>query len=201
MTPLNINLAAPKKIPKEMLLGVMVVLAFAAATVSSVTLHEYMANNKVINASQTWIKESNKKRELKELAVRKAVPDPKVLEGIKNDFLYLEGILKKNMFSLPLVLSEIEKIRQDQVIINEVAFGENPRVVTLKGQSNFVMAVSDFLAALDKSRRFRVELSRVELPKIKLSKIELFEAEINAQRQILFELTLEWVEFQDGKKI
>jgi hypothetical protein len=185
MTPLNINLAAPKKIPKEMLLGGVIVLIFAAATLSSVTLHEYRANNKVIHDSQTWIKESSKRRELKALAARKTITDPKVLEGIQNDFLYLEGIRKKQLFSLPLVLSEIEKIRQDQLIVNEVAFTENPWGVTLKGQSNFVMAVSDFLAALEKSRRFRVELSKIELPK---------EA-INSNEQILFELTLEWLEF------
>jgi hypothetical protein len=186
MKPLNINLAAPKKIPKEVLLGFMVILVFAAATLSSVTVHEYMANNKVIKTSQDWIKESNKRRELKEIAARKVVPDPKALEEIKTDFLYLDGILKKTNFSLPLVLSEIEKIKIDQVVINEVAFTENLRVVTLKGQSNFVMAVSDFLASLDKSRRFKVELSKEE---------------INGQRQISFELTLEWMDIQDGQKI
>lgn len=186
MIPLDINLAAPKKIPKEIVVGFMAVLVFAAATLSSVTLYEYMANNEVIKTSQAWIKESNKRREIKALAARESVPDPKALEEIKNNFLYLEGIRKKHMFSLPLVLSQIEKIRQDQVIINEVAFDENLRVVTLKGQSNFVMAVSDFLAALEETHRFRVELSKEE---------------INGQRQILFELTLEWLELQDGKKI
>lgn len=186
MTPLNINLAAVKKFPREMLFGFMAVLIFATATLTTVTLQEYKANNTVLRVSENWIKENNKKQAQNKLFAEKASPDTKEFENLKKDFSYIKGIINKNMYSLPRFLSELEKLKPERVNINEVGFGENPKVVTLKGRSDFVTAVSSFLNALDKSPRFRVELSKEE---------------IHGQGQIAFELMLEWLDGPDGKKI
>ncbi len=186
MTPLNINLAAPKKFPREILLGFIAMVIFAAATLTTVTIQEYMANNTVLMVSENWIKENNKKQAQNKLVAKQTVPDTKKFENLKKDFSYINGIINKNLFSLPLFLSELEKLKPERVNINEVGFGENLKVMTIKGRSNFIPAVSAFLNALDKSPQFRVELSNEE---------------INDQGQIAFELTLEWMDGTDGKKI
>lgn len=186
MIPLNINLAAPKRFPREILLGFTAVLIVAAATLTTITIKEYTANDTVLRVSENWIKESNKKQAQHKRLAQKAVPNTKEFENLRNDFSHINGIINKNMFSLPLFLSELEKLKPEQVNINEVGFGENPKVVTLKGRSDFVIAVTAFLNALDKSPQFRVELSKEE---------------IHGQGQISFELTLEWVDGLDGQKI
>jgi hypothetical protein len=186
MIPLNINLAAPKKISRQMTLGFIAVLIFAAATLTTLNMQEYTDNNNVLRASENWIKENNKKREQNKRLAQKAIPDLKGFENLKKDFSYINGIINKNMFSLPLFLSELEKLKPERVNINEVVFGKNLKVVTIKGWSSFVPAVSSFLRALDNSQRFRVELSKEEF---------------NGQGQIAFELMLEWMDGLDGKKI
>ena len=186
MIPLNINLAAPKKFPREILFGFIAMVIFAAATLTTVTIQEYTANNTVLRVSETWIKENNKKQAQNKLFTKKANPNTKELENLKKDFSYINGIINKNMFSLPLFLSELEKLKPERVNINEVGFGENIKVVTIKGRSDFVPAVSAFLNALDKSTQFRVELLKEE---------------IHGQGQIAFELMLEWMDGIDGKKI
>jgi hypothetical protein len=186
MIPLNINLAVPKKKSRQMVLGFVVVLIFAAATLTTVNLQEYTANKNVLGVSENWFKENTKKREQNKRLAQKSVPDLKKFENLKKDFIYINSIINKNTFSLPLFLSELEKLKPERVDINEVRFGENPKVVTIKGRSNFVPAVSSFFNALDKSPQFRVELLKEE---------------IHGQGKIAFELTLEWLGGQDEKKI
>lgn len=186
MIPLNINLAAPKKFLREILFGLIALMIFAAATLTTLTIQEYMANNTLLRVSENWIRENNKKQVQNELIAKKASPDTKEFENLKKDFSYINGIINKNIFSLPRFLSELEKLKPERVNINEVGFGENPKMVTIKGRSDFVTAVSAFLNALDKSPQFRVEVSKEE---------------IHGQGKIAFELTLEWLDGTDGKKI
>ncbi len=163
MKPLPINLSARTKFSGNLVLAFVVLFMVTTLALTLGNTFEYVENNKVIKAYQNRIKEFKEKRKQRAVLAQKRVPDKKKLEGLEHDFLYLNTIVKKNRFSLPLFLSEIEKIKPERVNINEVAFSESLQVVTLKGQSDFVDTVSQFLMALDRSLLFDVELSKQEI--------------------------------------
>jgi len=186
MKPLYINLAAMKNIQGKIVFAFVLIVIAVATGLTLGSTYEYMANKKVIKVYQNRFQELNRKEKYKKSDSKKKVPDQKELEIVRKNFVYLEGIIKKNMFSLPLLLTEIEKIKPEQLNINEIVFSENLQVVTLKGQSNFVNRISQFLIALDRSPLFRVELSKEE---------------INGQQQIAFELILKWIKPEERIKI
>ena len=156
-----------------MAFAVMLTVMTLALTLGNT--YEYVENNGVLKEYQSRIKALKAKEKQRAVLSQKMVPDKKKIERLHQNFLYLNTLIKKNRFSLPLFLSEIEKIKPERVNINEVAFSENLQAVTLKGQSDFVDTVSQFLMALDRSPLFDVELSKQEIP---------------GPRQVAFELTL-----------
>ncbi len=179
MKPLHINLSVKKNYQGNFVFSFLVLFMATTLVLTLGNTYEYVVNNKVIKEYQNKIKELKAKRKQQIVLSKKMVPDKKKLERLQQDFLYLNGIIKKNMFSLALFLSEIEKIKPEKVNINEVAFSESLQVVTLKGQSDFVDTVSQFLMALDRSPLFD---------------IKLLKQEINGPRQIAFELRLYRIE-------
>jgi Tfp pilus assembly protein PilN len=186
MKSLPINLSAKTKFPGNLVLAFVVLFMVTTLALTLGNTFEYVENNKVIKEYQTRIKVLKEKRKQRAVLTQKRAPDKKKLERLHQDFLYLNTIVKKSSVSLPLFLSEIEKIKPDRVNINEVAFSQSLQVVTLKGQSDFVDTVSQFLMALDRSPLFDVKLSKQE---------------IHGAGQVAFELTLSRIEKQNAKKI
>ncbi len=179
MKPLHLNLSAKKEFQGNFVFALVVLFMVTSLVLTLGNTYEYMENNKIIEEYQNRIKELKAKKKKRIVLSQKMAPDKKEFERLQQDFLYFNGIIKKNLFSLPLFLSEIEKVKPEKIDINEVAFSENLQVVTLKGKSDFVDTVSQFLMVLDRSPLFD---------------IKLLKQEIHGPRQIAFELRLYRIE-------
>ena len=90
------------------------------------------------------------------------------------------------MFSLPEVLTEIERIKPDKIDIKELIFSDNLTVVMIRGESNHAGSVSKFIIGMDRSKQFNIELSREE---------------IDENKRIIFELTARWISVENDQKI
>ena len=119
-----------------------------------------------------------KKREEQHLQKRMALKkDPLRELKFKQELEFLGSIIKQHTFSLPMVLSEIEKVKPQMVDINQLSFSETLDSVVIKGESGQVGAISQFIANLYRSGRFDIKLTREE---------------IREDKKINFELTAKW---------
>lgn len=178
MKPVNINLVVKKNIWAKISLGVAAVFVFTTCGFTMVNTYDYYANTKVIKIYQSRLKLINQKSEKKRVKNRKIVNNTKDDEKSGQDLDYLKEILKKNMFPLTQLLTQIEKVKPDQIDINELVFSDDLKTVVIKGESTYVAQVSRFLVEIDRSKYFEVELSKEE---------------INNENRIIFELKATWI--------
>jgi hypothetical protein len=185
MKPVTINLVLKKNIWGKFFLSFVVIVVFSTIGITLVNMIDYSANIKVIKTYELRIKEINQRSERKRKTTQNKRTDKKQYQKIKQDLKYLEGIIKKNMFPLPAVLTEIERVKPDKIDINELIFSDNLKIVIIKGESNHVGSVSKFIIRMDRSKRFHIELSKEE---------------INEDKRIIFELTARWISIENDQK-
>jgi cell division protein FtsB len=181
MKPVNINLVVKKNIWTKVFLGFVAVFVFTTCGFTMVNTYDYYANTKVIKTYEARLKTINKRSEQKRVKNRKIVHNTKDDETSRQDLDYLKEILKKNMFPLSLLLTQIEKVKPDKVDINELVFSDDLKTVVMKGESNHVAQVSRFLVEIDRSKYFEIELSKEE---------------INKDNRIIFELEAKWISLE-----
>ena len=186
MKPVTINLVVKKNIWGKVSLGLVAIFVFATLGITLVTIYDYYANTKVIKTYESRLKEINRRSAQKKIASPEMITDKKEHEKTKEDLNYLSTIIKKNMFPLPIVLTEIERVKPDKIDINELIFSDNFKIVTIKGESKNVDSVSRFIINLDRSNHLSIELSREE---------------IKEDKRIIFELTARWISLENDQKI
>lgn len=175
MKPVSINLAAKKHILERLWLPLVVTFIIVGAGVSFMSIHEYGANYKALNKFESRALQMKITLEEKQGQDKKNQPDPRVIEKLEQNHIYLNRMVEKTLFSLPGFLSELEKIKPEKLEIDEVSFSDELKVVHIKGQSDFEKPISRFILDLNK------------LPKLSVT---LSEHEITGSRGIEFELKL-----------
>lgn len=176
MKPVTINLVHKKDIKGKVFLGFVVMFVLSTFIISAVNLIDYFENTKVIKIYESRIQKINK-RSIQKKAAQKSQFDKKDQAKFIEELNFLNAIIKKNLFPLSEVLTELERIKPDKIDINGLKFTENHYVLKILGESNHVSSVSDFLIAMEKSSRFIVEISKEE---------------INEDKRIIFELIAKW---------
>ena len=179
MKPVNINLAVKKNIQGKISLGLAAVFILAACGFIMVNIYDYNANAKVIKIYEARLKTINKRSEQEKVTARKILinrEDDKT--PLRQDLNYLKTIIKKNMFPLSEVLTQIERVKPDKIDIKELIFSDNLKTIVISGASDHVAEVSDFLIAMERSNYFTTELTKEE---------------INENSRIIFELTAKWI--------
>ena len=167
MKPVTINLSLYINIVRKVLLVTAIILGFAAFVFTAINIYGYIANRKTITEYQSRIEKLKKQAENKDQ------------KKLKKEFNYLIPVIERDLFPLPLFLTEIEKNKPEKIDINELTFSETLKTVTIKGESNYVESVSAFLIEMEKSKHFSVNLIRQV---------------IKEDHSILFELKAEWKE-------
>lgn len=174
MKPVLINLIHKKSIWGRLSLSLVSILAVTSLGITLVNVYDYYENNKVMAAYESRVGEISRQSELKDRAGQTTEIKKQEREASIKDMAYLDALIKKNLFSLPLVLTEIENAKQDQIDIHSLGFSDHLKVLSIKGESGHMDSVSKFIMELDRSGYFNIELSRQE---------------INKDRKIIFELT------------
>lgn len=169
MKPVTINLSSYINFLRKALLSVAIVLVFIAFGFSAANTYDYIANKNIIREYQLRIEQFQKQAENKEQ------------KKIKKELNYLTSEIKKDLFPLPKVLTEIEKNKPEKIDIHQLIFSENLKNVTIKGESGHFESVSAFLIEMEKSQHFSVKLIKQGIKK---------------NRRILFELKAEWKEYE-----
>lgn len=173
MKPIYINLAAKKHLLEKVWLPLALTIIIVGAGVSFMSIHEYAANYRAI--SKFKIRAVQMKNTLKEKQSknRKNQPDPKAVQRLEQDHLYLNQMIEKTLFSLPGFLSELEKIKPEKLEINEVSFSEGLKVINIKGRSDFEKPISQFILDLNMLPKLEVTLSKHEITGSKGIEFEL----------------------------
>jgi len=179
MKPINISLVARKNIWGRISLGLAAVFVFITCGFTMVNIYDYYANTNIIQTYETRLKKINKRAEQKRVNDQKRLSMGKEDKNSRQDLNYLKAVIKKNIFPLNEVLSQIEKIKPAKIEINELRFIDNLKTILIKGASHQVTQVSKFLMELDRSKYFAIELSKEE---------------IEEDKRIIFELTAKWVD-------
>ncbi|MCK5099637.1 MAG: hypothetical protein KAR45_16125 [Desulfobacteraceae bacterium] len=167
MKPVAINLSLHRNIFRKVLLALLIIFVFTALGFTAVNSYNYITNRNIIKKYQSRVGKLKKQAQNKEQ--KKA----------KKEFDYLIPVIKNDLFSLPMILTEIEKNKPQKVDIHQLIFSENHKQVTIKGESGYVESVSAFLIEMEKSKQFSVKLIRQV---------------ITEDRSILFEINAEWKE-------
>ncbi len=177
LKPIAINLIVKKNIQERLSLSLVAVLAVLSLGLTLVNLYDYSENIKVIKTYESRIKEISRFSE------EKRKPDPEREASIK-DLDYLGTLIQKNLFSVPMVLTEIENAKHDKIHILALVFLEDLLGVSIKGESDHMDAVAKFILDMDQS--FEIEVSRQE---------------INENKKIVFELIARWTAAGNDPKI
>jgi hypothetical protein len=184
LKPITINLIVKKDIRERLSLSLVTVLAVLSLGLTLVNLYDYRENIKVIKTYESRIKE------ISQLSEEKRKPGPKMdiqdqeREASIKDLDYLSALIQKHLFSLPMVLTEIENAKQDKIFILSLVFMDDTSGVTIKGESDHMDAVAKFI--LDMDIFFEIEVSRQE---------------INESKKIVFELIARWTSAENDPKI
>lgn len=179
MKPVNINLAVKKNIRGKISLWLAAVFVLTTCGFTMVNTYDYYANKKVVKIYEARLKIINKRSEQEKVTARKILinrEDDK--KPLRQDLNYLKTIIKKNMFPLSEVLTQIERVKPDKIDIKELIFSDNLKTIVISGASDHVAEVSDFLIAMERSNCFTTELTKEE---------------INENSRIIFELTAKWI--------
>jgi hypothetical protein len=175
--PITINLINKKNIQERLSLFLVAVLAVLSLGITLLNLYDYSENIKVIQTYESRIKEISRFSE------EKRKPDPEQESSIK-DLDYLGVIIQKHLFSLPMVLTDIETAKHDKIHILSLVFMDDTSGVTIKGESDHMDAVVKFI--LDMDRSFDIEVSRQE---------------VDDSKKIVFELIARWTSTENDPKI
>jgi hypothetical protein len=178
MKPVNINLAVKKNIREKISLGLAAVFILAACGFIMVNIYDYNTNTKAIKIYEARLKTINKRSEQQRVNARKTNINREDDKKNRQDLNYLKAIIKKNMFPLSELLTQIERVKPDKIDIKALIFSDNLKTVIISGASGHVSEVSDFIAGMDRSKSFTIELSKEE---------------INENSRIIFELTAKWI--------
>jgi len=186
MKSIAINLVIKKNIWRKIFLGLVVAFAFITLGITLANAVDYYANKKVIKTYEARLKNINRRLKQKKTIAKSRDTGKKEYQKIKQDLNYLKGIIKKNLFPLPFVLSEIERVKPDKININELIFSKNLKTLIIKGESNHAGSVSEFIVDMKSSKYFDIELSKEE---------------IKEDKKIIFELTARWISLENDQKI
>jgi len=178
MKSVNINLVVQTNFWGKVSLAFVAVLVFTTFGITLANCYDYNANTKVIKTYESRIKKLKKRSEQKRISAQKILTNKKEYQQLKQELNYLSAVIKKNMFPLTMVLTEIERVKPDKIDINELIFSDSLKLVIIKGKSSHAGSVSGFLSGMDRSQRFNIELSREE---------------IKEDNTIVFELTAKWI--------
>lgn len=177
MKPIAINLVTQKNTKSKILAGGVILFAAATFAITLANAMDYYADKKVVKTYESRLREIKKRAQKQAAVFVKKDVNQKEYQKAKADFKYLTGIIQKNLFPLPFVLSEIERIKTDRININALVFFKNLAGVTIKGDSTHVDSISRFIVDMEKSEHFNIELSREE---------------IKENKKIIFELIARW---------
>lgn len=178
MKPLRINLAVKRKIKGRLLFLFIVLLAVTTGALSLANVYDYYSNTKVIKTYRDRLAVLNRKADQKRAAAQQNIIKDKSTDSeTKKQRNYMTAVIKKNLFPLSAILSELEKLKQEQVDINEISFADNLQKIIIKGASENAMQASRFIVEMDRSEIFKIALTKEE---------------IDQKKRIIFELTAEF---------
>ncbi len=178
MKPLSINLVARKNVWAKAILALVVLFALTTLGITLANTYDYYANTNVIESYESRIKKIKQREQRKRTATVQDTAQKKEQEKIRQDLDFLMAMVKKNMFPLTSVLTEIERIKPDKVDIDELNFSDDLTKIRIRGTSDHVGSISGFIIVMEESALFDVELSREE---------------IDENKKILFELNAGWI--------
>jgi len=182
MKPVNINLTATRGIRNRRVKALVAVLVVAACAVTVLNVYDYIANSRVIDTYEMRMAQISARARENRMPKTPDTDSAKRAETLA----FFSPIVKKAVFPLPQILTELERIKPETLDIDAVVFAQNLDTVRISGRSHDVDAVSRFIVDLDRSPVFTVHLSRQE---------------ILENRQIAFELTLMQAGDSNGPKI
>ncbi len=165
MKPIIINLSLYVNIMQKVFMAIATLLFVIAFGFSAVNVYNYISKNNIIEEHKSKIVTFRKQAENKEQ------------KKIKKELGYLISIIEKDLFPFPKVLTEIEQNKPERVDIHELIFSETLKNIIIKGESGHFKSVSGFFTKMEQSKHFTVK-------NIKQG--------IKENRNILFELTIEW---------
>ncbi len=165
MKPIIINLSLYVNIMQKVFMVIATLLFVTAFGFSAVNAYNYFSKNSIIEEHVSKIEHFRKQAENKEQ------------KKIKKELGYLISIIEKDLVPFPKVLTEIEQYKPEIVDIHELTFSDNLKNIIIKGESGHFESVSLFFTKMEQSKHFAVK-------HIKQG--------IKENRNILFELTIEW---------
>lgn len=186
MKPVRINLASGKNRIQQLWMAAAVAGAIAAISFTAVTVYEYQANKNVILEYQVRIQTLEGQKEERRKAVQKNAEKKEQTEKVIKRHTYLTDIIKKDLFPVTRVLTEIEKVKPDRLDIDEIAFSNDLSSATISGHSDHVKSLIAFFKELERSGRFDIELTKQQ---------------INENHRIVFEMNAVWKDGEDDQKI
>ncbi len=177
MKTVAINLVLKANTLEKVYLGIIALAAAVTLGITVFTTSDYFSNNAVIQEYENRIQLLNQRAQKQIKKAQQPKVDLQDQKKNKKDMAVLVSAVRDSLFPHIEILSEIEQKKPDKVNINELVFSENLNTVTLKGDSNYIQAITEFLTDMGKSSRLNIELSRVE---------------IKENNVITFELTAKW---------
>ncbi len=178
MQPIRINLKKKKDLKRKLvLMSTLLFISFAIGlTVSNI--FNYISNLKTIEDYEDRLEQVKGELEQHRRTVRsknKAIPD-----NTDERAGQLTFVLKKHLTSLPALLTELERLKPEKVVINTINYDhtEKGHTVILNGASNYIEAVQLFIDRMNTSPRF---LSA------------LMQGRMNDHHKIEFTLTATWI--------
>ena len=157
MKPVNINLAVKKDIQGKISLWLAAVFILAACGFIMVNIHDYYTNTKVIKIYEARLKTINERSEQQRVNAQKTNINREDDKKNRQDLNYLKAIIKKNMFPLSELLTQIERVKPDKIDIKALIFSDNLKTVIISGASGHVADITDFIAGMDRSKSFTIE--------------------------------------------
>lgn len=154
-----------------LVLAALLTLVTFAITLSNT--YDYFSNTKVIKVYEERVNKINQRSKRDRLVIKEVGVNKENLEKLKQDLDFFSVVIEKAMFPLPVVLSQIEKVKPDKINIRSLVFSQKLDTVKISGDSAHVGAVSNFIIDLEKSIHFKVQLSKEEIRENKIIAFEL----------------------------
>ena len=178
MKPIIVNLASRKYRWADLRTVAAFLLVCAALGFTGLNLYDYSANKRVIRQYESRLDKMEKRAQEKQKLLLKAQKKEKDREKSKEKLDYLYSLIKKNLFSLPLVLTELERVKPEKIEIMEVQLSKDLKTANIVGKTGYVESVSTFLRDLDQSPYFSIDLAR---------------GSVDSDRNIRFTLKTNWM--------
>ncbi len=182
MNPISINLVAKKNVWGTFVLFLFAGIVSITFGITCVTAYDYFANKRVVKEYETRLDVLKRQVKIKKEIIQKR---PLVNESqLKKQDAYLDfivPIIEKKIFSIPAVLSEIEKKKPNKITINTLVFSKDNKTVIIEGESKYISAISDFIINMKQSDQFDVDLTNEEF---------------DTDKTVFFELTALWKPYE-----